>query len=78
MWELYEKTHNIIDTNGNRNRAKTGASAVSSFSRALFSLDTFSLPSKTSKFWRQNFLWNLRGVALKWEVLYGLLNEVAL
>ena len=78
MLELYERTCNIIHNNGNHNRVKTGASAESSFPRALFPLDTFSLNSKTSKFWRHNFLWNLRGVALKWEVLYGLLNEVAL
>ena len=36
-----------IDKNG---KAKIGASAQSRFSSSLFSLDTFSLPSETSKF----------------------------
>lgn len=53
------KKRNIIGINRKHNRARSGASTKSSFSRALFPLDVFSLPSETSKFWRHNFVWKL-------------------
>lgn len=59
-WSYEKMKHNIINKNGKHtNQAKTGTSAKSSFSHALFQFDTFLLPLETSKVWHQNFVWKL-------------------